>query len=369
MSYSPLNFDAFVGRQIALARKAKGLTQEQLSNQLGFKDRQILSNIEKGLRKIADSDLTTLIQELDRSLDYFTDQYQLPEKQLFSWRIALDCPAKAETACEQTGRGLISAYMQFSDLLKCKPSPILPQLSVDQNSTYEEVRALGEYLADYWQIAESPGKSLAETFRKLNVALFYLDCPNSVSGASFRSDRLCAVFINLTHPLGRQHFSMAHELFHVLTWSTLRPDHVATSEEHHVKSKAEKLADCFASSLLMPAKTVLPLWEKRGDCSLKGWLETTAKTLEVSPNALFWRFKTLKKVKKEDYPKHWDLPRHWEGTLPQPKLYSQELAEMTHSVLKQGLVSARKTARLLNLYQEDLDDFLQEHSFAMPFGI
>ena len=44
-------FAQTVGERVAMARKAAGLTQAQLSEKLWFKDRQILSNIEAGSRE------------------------------------------------------------------------------------------------------------------------------------------------------------------------------------------------------------------------------------------------------------------------------------------------------------------------------
>jgi len=367
MAYSPLDFDAFVGRQIALARKAKGLTQEELSGKLGFKDRQILSNIEKGLRKVGEHDLTVLVRELGRSLDYFTDQYQLPEEQLFSWRIARDCPEEIEVECERRSRKLISAYMQFSDLQRRSPNPILPQLPLGRNSTYDEVSALAEYLASYWRMGDAPAKELVRTISGLNVVLFRVDVADEVSGASFRSDRLCAILVNRNHSLGRQHFSMAHELFHVLTWSVLPPEPVAPQETEEARSKAEKLANCFAGAILMPTGIVLPLWDSRGDCPLREWLEETASGLGVSPDALFWRLKSLRKVKVQDYPPHWDLPMQCES--PLPKLYSRDLAEITRAAIEHGQVSVRRAAKLLSLDREGVAEFLEEHSLAMPYGM
>jgi Zn-dependent peptidase ImmA (M78 family) len=257
--------------------------------------------------------------------------------------------------------------MQFSDLQGCPRNPILPQLPLGKNSTYDEVSALAEYLTRYWQMGDAPATRLAGTVRGLNVALFRIDAADEVSGASFRSDRLCAILVNRKQPLGRQHFSMAHELFHVLTWSALPPEAVVPQGAAEARSKTEKLANSFAAAFLMPAKVVLSLWDTRGNCPLTEWLETTASALAVSPDALFWRLKSLRKVKKEDYPSDWDLPTRCE--LPFPKLYSQELAELTRAVIEQGQVSVRRAAKSLSLDQEGVAEFLEEHSLAMPFGM
>ena len=75
MGDATLNFNTFVGGRIAEARETARMTQRQLASKLGFKERQILSNIEKGLRQVTRDELLKLTELLNRSLDFFTDPY------------------------------------------------------------------------------------------------------------------------------------------------------------------------------------------------------------------------------------------------------------------------------------------------------
>ncbi len=61
-----------------------------------------------------------------------------------------------------------------------------------------------------------------------------------------------AVLINRREVAGRRHFDLAHELFHVLTWDTMPPDHVEAAVETS-RNRVEQLANKFASAVLMPA--------------------------------------------------------------------------------------------------------------------
>lgn len=173
--------------------------------------------------------------------------------------------------------------------------------------------------------------------------------------------------INRNHSLGRRHFSIAHELFHVLTWSIFHPTHIASEELlNEIHSRSEKLANCFAAGLLMPSEYILPLWRRRNDLDLKIRLEETAELLMVSPDALFWRLVTLRQLKKCDKPENWDLAFTCSNP---PKLYSKLFAEMIHDVISKGKVSVRKTLNLLDCQLEDLTELLLSYSLPVPFEL
>ena len=79
-----------------------------------------------------------------------------------------------------------------------------------------------------------------------------IDAFAGVSGAACRLPALDTVLINRREPAGRRHFDLAHELFHILTWDTMPPEHVEDAAEQS-RNRVEQLANSFASALLMPA--------------------------------------------------------------------------------------------------------------------
>ena len=87
--------------------------------------------------------------------------------------------------------------------------------------------------------------------RELGVLVLMVDAIEGVSGAACRLPALDAVLINRREAPGRRHFDLAHELFHILTWDTMPPEHVEDASEHS-KNRVEQLANSFASALLMP---------------------------------------------------------------------------------------------------------------------
>ena len=52
----------------------------------GFKDRQTVSAIETGARRVTAEELVLAVEKLNTPLDYFTDPFRLAGEGRFSWR-------------------------------------------------------------------------------------------------------------------------------------------------------------------------------------------------------------------------------------------------------------------------------------------
>lgn len=365
MNSSSVNFNAFVGRQIAAARKAEKVTQDELSAKLGFKDRQILSNLEKGIRKAKPNELEVIIETLNRPLEYFSDPYQLPANQLFSWRATSE---EKSRECEPAARGLISSYRRFAQLTDEKLSPILPRLALTPDSSYEDALEIADTLSSFLGITNLPGHQRAEAAcKKLKVEIFHMNFPDEVSGSSVLFDDFAALFINRNHPEGRRNFSLAHELFHVLTWDTFRPEHFAPEEVEKANKRSEQLANKFASALIIPENEALGRWNQFDGSHLKEWIEDTAEDLHASPPALFWRLVNLNKLKPDDYPEELHAPLS--DTKIKPPPYSETFVRMMKQVFESGLVSVRKTTKTLECTFEDLEEVFSAYQMETPFEL
>lgn len=90
--------------------------------------------------------------------------------------------------------------------------------------------------------------ALAYTIEKLSIV--YYPMGNNISGVCIRGTGNNVVAINSTMTLGRQHFSMAHELYHL--YFDDDESTAVCAKTIGVGSEREKQADQFASYLLMP---------------------------------------------------------------------------------------------------------------------
>src|SRR5438876_316651 len=76
-----------------LLERSLGQSQDELSRLFGFKDRQTLSAIETGERKVSAEELLRAVQLFGVQLDYFTDPFLLAGAGNFSWRQSGTKPA------------------------------------------------------------------------------------------------------------------------------------------------------------------------------------------------------------------------------------------------------------------------------------
>ena len=96
-----------IGARIRAAREQRGMSQDELARLFGFKDRQTVSAIETGERRVSAEELLVAVQKLGASLDYFTDPFMLVGEGQFSWRqtnaggIALDAYERVAGALDR----------------------------------------------------------------------------------------------------------------------------------------------------------------------------------------------------------------------------------------------------------------------------
>ena len=79
-----------------------------------------------------------------------------------------------------------------------------------------------------------------------------VDAFQGISGAACRLPELDVVLINRHEVVGLLDFDLAHELFHILTWDAMPPDHSEEARETG-GNRVEQLANNFVLAVLMPA--------------------------------------------------------------------------------------------------------------------
>ena len=62
-----------IGTRIKALREERKLSQDDLARLFGFKDRQTVSAIETGERRVTAEELVIAVEKLGAPLDYFTD--------------------------------------------------------------------------------------------------------------------------------------------------------------------------------------------------------------------------------------------------------------------------------------------------------
>jgi Zn-dependent peptidase ImmA (M78 family)/transcriptional regulator with XRE-family HTH domain len=362
-------FQRMVGQRIRIARRELGLTQEEVSAQLGFTARQTLSYIEDGQRKVTAEELVKFMQVLKKQLDFFTDPFLLIGEATVSWRANKE--PKALAGFEKKMLPVVAAYRHLASDLRQMQTVLVPQLPLTPTSSFEEASAAGERLVKEWGLGKIPSQELSTASeKKLSLLVLMVDAPEGISGAAIHLAALDTIIINRNEPAGRRNYDFGHELFHVLTWHSMPPPHLDGENGKGSKQKRiEQLADLFTSSLLMPADTVKTLWEASKDREILPWIKETARMLGVSGKALLWRLVNLGCLSRTEAEAMNQKRLSPEAEVTKPKLYSQSFVECLHKGIDKGLISVRKVAALLDCDIEDLEDLFHEYGFEPPFDL
>ena len=364
-----------INKRLKIAREKAGLTQAQLAEKLGFKDRQTLAAIEASQRKMSAEELVRAMKVLGVDLDYFIDGFRLVGEGNFSWRAAKDATPKLLDEFEERAGRWIATYRRLGKAQSAPVSPLQYRLPLSERSTFEEARAVAEALGRDWDLGEIPALRLdARVRERLGALVLFVDAPLSISGAACQLPGLNAILINRKEPEGRRHYDLAHETFHLLTWEQMPPEHRETEIPRGGKGgRVEQLADIFASALLMPERTLAPRWQARGNREMHAWLNATASGLLVTAVALKWRLFQLGWLGKTDLLDIHDAKLTANGRpkkdQPVPRLFGQEFVQRLHEALAEGDISIRRAASLLETTIEDLADLFKVYELTVPFDL
>jgi transcriptional regulator with XRE-family HTH domain/Zn-dependent peptidase ImmA (M78 family) len=363
-----LEFARMIGERVSHARTLAGLSQAQLAEKLGIKDRQTISAIEGGKRAVSAEELVKIAGLLGQPIDFFTDPYVVTEKHDFSYR-AQPGAEKAVPAFEEQITRLIATQRRFRELLGEIRSPIQNQISsLSKQSPLDFASFLGEKTARAWNLGEVPAVNLRTAIeRELGASILYIDAPATISGVACRMADGDYIFINRNEPLSRQNFDLGHELFHLLTWEKMPPGRL---DLPGTRTAVERLADSFTAGLLMPTEAIKIRWAQRVVMQpLDVWLRQHAAAMRVSPAALYWRLVNLRLVTKDAMEAE-VLGRIAEPAAEsRPNLYSAEFVARLHKVLDRGDVSVRKAASLLDCSTDDLKSLFASYKLSVPFAL
>jgi len=398
---------ARLGFRLRALRDRRGLSQEVLSGVLGFKDRQTLSAIETGERRLSAEELLRAVEALDVSVEELTDPFQLLGEGKFSWRQSSVPPRQLESFEAVAGRW-IAAFREIAPQVGREQPLLRRSLGLHKGSTLEDAMDAGERFGREYRLGDVPAERLASVMEEeLGILVLMVDATSGISGAACRLPELDAVLINRREAGTRRHFDLAHELFHVLTWDALPPPPVEEADEGAGRGRVEQLANAFAGALLMPRRllggaSVKGFSENRGDGfgygdgkgggSGGGWgdawrapsaknLKAKALSLGVSAVALKWRLVALGVLSRkealaiDDRSLRGDGQGTGQGTGKgtgkgkRPPLFSRLFLDVLAEAIDQGRLSARRAADLAGLTLDDLAELFEAHGSKAPYDL
>jgi Zn-dependent peptidase ImmA (M78 family) len=209
---------------------------------------------------------------------------------------------------------------------------------------------------------------------KLGILVLMVDPIEGVSGAACQLPELDVVLINRNEVAGRRHFDLAHELFHILTWKEMPPEHI--EEAMPVKrNRVEQLADNFASALLMPSAVLdrFGNWTELTGKALTDRLNQVADELLVTSQALRWRLVNTDRLTRAQNDAISDDSLRNNGSRPgrqtPPPLFSKSFVQIVATALDEGKTSMRRIASILGMAIDDFGELFAAHGVEAPYEL
>ena len=290
-------FAKILGQQIGERRKKLKVTQEELAQKIGVNSSQIISQIERGDREVKAWELARLAKALLVDVTDLLAQENLGVDQPVLWRVLPSSEAEIKEArflkhCKE--------YALLEDLSGTTRSGHFPQKEVDpQLLDFGNVPKLADDIRREFGLGERPAASLEKTLEdQYGVKVWYDDLDEGSAAATI-GDFGPAILMNRNEAPWRRNYNFAHELFHLITWNDIPPGQL--QENKDLWEKIEKLANFFASCLLLPAEPVAAEIQARGTENQIEYSDLIgiSREFDVSTEALLYRLLSLRLINRE----------------------------------------------------------------------
>ena len=366
-----------LANRIREKRERAGLSQTQLAEKVGWAGHQTIQQIEAGVRELKAWELVKVASALEVSLyDLLPNEEKSTgeesvTKPYILWREKPQQALQVESAflkrCEDFCLVETLVETGFSTSWQ------LPHFKIElEDLSYEKVTDLAEETRRHLDLGAFPARTLVHALEnRFNVKFFVLDTEGHGSAASYRGDSGDCILVASSEPAWRQNFSIAHELFHLITWDEKL--FASLEEDEELRELNEKFANAFAAALLMPGESVRA--ELRKLCG-EGWIKhatlvALAQQFEVSMAALLWRLHDLRYFSRSEVEKHLKdvtliaLDRH--NRFAQTKTENSpvralgsKFARTAYLAYSYGKISRSRLARMLSVSLPELANRLEQ---------
>jgi transcriptional regulator with XRE-family HTH domain len=308
-----------LAREIQARRKAMGLTQAELAAAVGFSVAQIVSDIERGQRDVKAWELVKIADALRTTVDRLLGISQREPPARLLWRRG------SAAGSRDVEEMFLDRARRFALLEKWNglpPAPELPQQELDPEvMTFADVARMAVNIGRVLDLGSRPAASLASVLQEaFRIKLFFEVLGEAESAASAKGDFGYAVLMSAGQAPWRRNYNLAHELFHLVTWDSTQQLWSEEGDQPRWLEGVEKLANAFASHVLLPAEEVEAQHRERfpdGEIDYSDLVEM-AREFEVSTEALVWRLRLMGRLTQEEA----------EGILNDPEFRRQDRRTM-----------------------------------------
>ncbi|MEN6565082.1 MAG: XRE family transcriptional regulator [Smithella sp.] len=363
----------YLADRLKKARESAGLTIGEAASRLGFANYQTLSNIEKGDREVKASELALFARTYFCNINTLLmgDDEPLTAMNLL-WRKAPTGERKKEIEAYIKNR--FEQYHFLERLLgidKESNSRFITVKPVDIR-TNNQIDGLASKIGNMLNLGSRPALSLQKVMEQiLQIKILFIELSDFGSAAATVHPELgAAVVVNNEEAPWRINFTLAHELFHIITWDTFSPVEMENNEQ--LFTDIEKKADRFASALLLPETEVRQELAKKiieQKLPLSDIVDV-AREFGVSTSAILYRMANLQLI---PWDKANELSKDDELTMIDRRIrndsaidipVSERFISLSAKCLRKGLLSRGKFAEILGIDRADIDEFLEYRGLA-----
>ncbi|MCL2648796.1 MAG: XRE family transcriptional regulator [Phycisphaerales bacterium] len=355
--------------RLQYARQRAGLTGAQVKERTGIGESS-LSELENGKRDPSISQLQALAEAYRRSIEFFLTDEPLTPDPVVLWRMRPDQNA------EQIEMDFLRLCKQYHNLeVWCnEQAPIrLPPATGDATRFgYKEAEELAKRVRKELQLGDRPAQGLPSVLEEVcGVKVFHLDFEPSGTAASTVSDSFgVAVLLNAKNTRWRRNHDLAHELFHLLTWPIFHPTTQASPPPFIANEWEEKLATCFAVSLLLPADSFCSAINSRvqdGKISFES-IYDVAREFDVSVDSVLWRMHFLYNrgpANSEQTKKDIERAKLYAHILEeredhQPRPWPARYRALAIKALRRGEMATGRCAEYLGITRQEAMQFVEQ---------
>lgn len=255
-----------VGSRICSARRAAGLSQRELAARITAADRvdglspSALSRIESGQRRVASHELAELADVLGVTVDDLLGTRQRSAALVLAARVTQAAPVDYRMVAERA-RQILEADDLLSRIVPAGAPLSMPSVPhEDVLVTKEGGRELAMRAREALGLGHGPiGDLTAIIEEHLGAHVLVEPLPPGVHGfcavcpSAGELPAAAVIIVNGDDVLGRQRFTLAHELCHLLAGDPVDVEVLSNQTE---KSPAEHRADAFAVAFLAPEEGV-----------------------------------------------------------------------------------------------------------------
>lgn len=255
-----------IGSRICSARRTAGLSQRELAARITAADRvdglspSALSRIESGQRRVASHELAELADVLGVIVDDLLGTRQRSAALVLAARVTQAAPVDYRMVAERA-RQILEADDLLSRIVPAGAPLSMPSIPhEDVLVTKEGGRELATRAREALGLGHGPiGDLTAIIEEHLGAHVLVEPLPPGVHGfcavcpSAGALPAAAVIIVNGDDVLGRQRFTLAHELCHLLAGDPVDVEFLSNQTE---KSPAEHRADAFAVAFLAPEEGV-----------------------------------------------------------------------------------------------------------------